>query len=150
MHEAVIKQRLNNGSFIFQCPLCTKKYDSVVIGARRRVNIKCRCGQKYMYEFDRRHTQRTPHKGHARCDIRGEIFSAQLCDVSRGGIGCCGVPLRALSLIAIGDPISVTYRLCGDDRTPQFVVRAIVGQKIGLQFADGLPLSPAQRSMIGV
>ncbi len=90
--------------------------------------------------LERRQSQRVPFAGTAQVTAKGTSFSAQLCDLGEGGLGCTGAELVAA--LSLGDLVRVEFQL---DARPVSVSAAVArlpelpdSHEVGLQFM-GLP-----------
>ena len=90
--------------------------------------------------LERRQSQRVPFAGTAQVTAKGTSFSAQLCDLGEGGLGCTGAELVAA--LCLGDVVRVEFQL---DARPVSVSAAVArlpelpdSHEVGLQFM-GIP-----------
>lgn len=147
MINLVISQKeVDAGVFTFCCTKCAVNCDVSITRDVRSFSLRCVCKEMYTVKVSSRLSQRQIVNGNGVISYHKKLLECKIVDISHGGLGI--ILYEKPSDFVLGKTIAIKYIIGRHTYRDEFIVVSIVGDRVGVQYADGKNYTPVQRSLM--
>lgn len=144
----IVHGQLKDDGVWYTCPGCQARSLISLENIGFQTMVRC-CSVVFKVQYNRRKNPiQRMMDGYSVVTVVGwKNGQFVLADYDNGGIGLVAEG-AGLKNFTVDQEVVIRYTLCGTQVESRFIVRSILGKRIGLMYRDGQGLNPGQRVIV--